>query len=112
MNPYDDSFYKPVKVIGRVMPEEEARAEEEKGNHVTKTDAGYRRIVSAPKPEDIVEIDAIRALLDADQIVVLDEGRVAGKGTHRQLLEDCPQYLEIALSQLSEEELALGGDAA
>ena len=38
--------------------------------------------------------------------------RLLGIGTHRQLLEDCPQYLEIASSQLSEEELALGGDVA
>lgn len=70
VNPYDDSFYKPVKLIGRVMTEEEALAEEEKGNHVKKVEGGYRRIVSAPKPEDIVEIDAIRALLDAGQIVI------------------------------------------
>ena len=50
VNPYDDSFYKPVKVIGRVMTREEADAEEEKGNYVTKVEGGYRRIVSAPKP--------------------------------------------------------------
>ena len=49
VNPYDDSFYKPVKVIGRVMTREEADAEEEKGNYVTKVEGGYRRILSAPK---------------------------------------------------------------
>ena len=70
VNPYDDSFYKPVKVIGRVMSREEADAEEEKGNYVTEVEGGYRRIVSAPKPEDIVEIDAIRALSDAGQVVI------------------------------------------
>ena len=60
----------PSKIIGRVMTEEEAEAEEKKGNHVTKVADGYRRIVAAPKPVDIVEMDAIRALTDADQIVV------------------------------------------
>ena len=70
VNPYDDSFYKPVKVIGRLMTKEEADAEEEKGNYVVKVDGGYRRIVSAPKPEDIVEIDSIRALSDAGQVVI------------------------------------------
>ena len=70
VDPYDEAFYKPSKIIGRVMTEEEAEAEEKKGNHVTKVADGYRRIVAAPKPVDIVEVDAIRALTDADQIVV------------------------------------------
>ncbi len=70
VDPYDDAFYHPSKVIGRVMTEEEAEAEEKKGNHVVKTGEGYRRIVAAPQPVDIIEIDAIRALLCADQIVI------------------------------------------
>lgn len=70
VDPYDEAFYKPSKIIGRVMTEEEAEAEEKKGNHVVSTKDGFRRIVAAPKPMDIVEIDAIRALSDADQIVV------------------------------------------
>ena len=70
VDPYDEAFYKPGKVIGRVMTEEEAEAEEKKGNHVTAVEGGFRRIVAAPKPMDIVEIDAIRALSDADQVVV------------------------------------------
>lgn len=69
-DPYDEAFYQPSKVIGRVMNAEEAEAEEQKGNHVVQVENGYRRIVAAPKPMDIVEIDAIRALCDADQVVI------------------------------------------
>ena len=71
VDPYDDAFAEPIKVIGRYMTAEEAAAEEEKGNFVVEEKGkGFRRIVAAPKPKDIVEIDAIRALLDADQIVI------------------------------------------
>lgn len=70
VDPYDEAFYEPSKLVGRVMGREEALAEEKKGNHVTETEAGYRRIVAAPKPMEIIEIDAVRALLDADQVVV------------------------------------------
>lgn len=70
VDPYDEAFYHPSKIIGRVMTKEEALEEEKKGNHVTETPQGYRRIVAAPKPMNIVEIDAIRTLSDADQVVV------------------------------------------
>lgn len=70
VDPYDDAFYAPTKIVGRVMTKEEAEEEEKKGNHVTEVEGGYRRIVAAPKPVDIVEIDAIRALSDADQVVI------------------------------------------
>lgn len=70
VDPYDDAFYHPAKIIGRVMDADEAELEEKKGNYVTKAQGGYRRIVAAPKPIDIVEIESIRALLDADQVVI------------------------------------------
>ena len=70
VDPYDEAFYHPAKVIGRVMTKEEAEEEEKKGNHVTEVEDGYRRIVASPKPMDIVEIDAISALSDADQVVI------------------------------------------
>ena len=70
VDPYDEAFYHPTKVIGRVMTKEEAEEEEKKGNHVTEVEGGYRRLVASPKPMDIVEIDAISALSDADQVVI------------------------------------------
>ena len=71
VDPYDEAFAEPIKVIGRYMTKEEAEAEEEKGNFVVEEEGkGFRRVVAAPKPTDIVEIDAIRTLLDADQVVI------------------------------------------
>ncbi|MDR0292980.1 MAG: ABC transporter ATP-binding protein/permease [Oscillospiraceae bacterium] len=55
----------------------------------------------------LIVAQRIGTIMDADRIVVLDEGRVAGIGTHKELLETCGVYKEIAMSQLSEEELAV-----
>lgn len=74
VDPFDRAFSNPTKVIGRYMTEEEAKAEEAKGNYVVKEDKGYRRIIAAPKPQDIYEIDAVRTLLDARQIVIAAGG--------------------------------------
>ena len=78
-----------------------------------KTDAALRRELAARLSDKTVVIVAqrISTVLNADLIVVLDEGRVVGKGTHEQLMESCEEYREIAMSQLSEAELN-GGDAA
>lgn len=70
VDPYDEAFYKPGKQIGRILSEDEATAEEAKGNHVAKVEGGYRRVVATPKPMEIVELDSIKALLDADQVVI------------------------------------------
>lgn len=70
VDPYDDAFYEPQKAIGRYMSKDDADIEVSKGNYVIKEADGYRRIVAAPKPIDIVEIEAIKTLSDADQVVI------------------------------------------
>ncbi|MBQ0000852.1 MAG: carbamate kinase [Clostridiales bacterium] len=75
IDPYDEAFAEPTKIIGRILTEEEAQAEEEKGNFVTKvSDNAYRRILAAPMPQKIVEIDSVRALVGAGQIVIAAGG--------------------------------------
>ena len=54
----------------------------------------------------ILVAQRIGTILDADQIIVLDEGKVVGHGTHKELMKNCPVYQDIAYSQLSKEELA------
>ncbi len=71
VDPYDEAFYEPTKLIGRNMSAEDAEIEIKKGNYVQEDPGkGFRRIIAAPKPIDIVEIEAIRTLADADQIVI------------------------------------------
>lgn len=70
VDPFDKAFSKPSKVIGRLMTKEEADEEVSKGNRVIEVEDGYKRIVAAPKPVDIFEIDAVRVLADAGQIVI------------------------------------------
>lgn len=78
-----------------------------------KTDAALRRALHSRMGGKTVIIVAqrIATIMHADKIVVLDEGRVAGMGTHDQLMQSCDLYREIAYSQLSEKELAGGGVA-
>ena len=71
VDPYDEAFYEPTKLIGRNMSAEDAEIEVKKGNYVKEEPGkGFRRIIAAPKPIDIVEIEAIRTLADAGQIVI------------------------------------------
>ena len=75
-----------------------------------KTDQALRKALKEKVGESTIIIVAqrINTVLDADQIVVMDEGRMAGIGTHEELMQSCEVYKEIALSQLSEEELERG----
>ena len=73
-----------------------------------KTDAKLRRTLTKYTENAVVLIVAQRVstIMNAEQIIVLDEGKIVGKGTHKELLKTCPEYREIAESQLSKEELA------
>lgn len=76
------------------------------------TDARLRQALARECADTAVLVVAQRVatVMGADQIVVLDEGRVVGQGTHEELLRSCPEYLEIAKSQLSANELGLEED--
>ena len=73
-----------------------------------KTDSALRRALKEKTGDSTVLIvtQRVATVKRADQIIVLDEGRVVGKGKHKDLLETCETYREIASSQLSKEELA------
>jgi ATP-binding cassette subfamily B protein len=77
-----------------------------------KTDSALRKALAAKvgagsdRPATVIIVaQRISTILAADQIIVLDEGKIAGIGTHRELLQNCPTYQEIARSQLSEAEI-------
>jgi ATP-binding cassette subfamily B protein len=74
-----------------------------------KTDAKLREALATSASDSAVVVVAqrIATIMRATQIIVLDDGRVVGQGTHEELLRSCPTYLEIAQSQLSSAELGL-----
>ena len=71
-----------------------------------KTDTALRKALSEKTKDSVVIIVAQRVstILNADQIIVLEDGKMVGKGNHRQLVESCEEYKQIAQSQLSEAE--------
>lgn len=73
-----------------------------------KTDAALRRAFKekAANSTLLIVTQRVSTIKNAEQIIVLDEGRIVGKGTHRELMESCEPYQEIAMSQLTREELA------
>ncbi len=73
-----------------------------------KTDVALRKALKSEikKSTVIIVAQRISTILQADQILVLDDGKIVGKGTHKELLKNCEVYQQIALSQLSKEELA------
>lgn len=74
-----------------------------------KTDLEVRENIKKELPEvtKIIVAQRIGTIMHANEILVMEEGKVVGQGKHEELLQSCPTYLEIALSQLSKEELGL-----
>ena len=74
-----------------------------------KTDRELRNALKAETEgkTKLIVAQRIGTIMGADRIIVLDEGRIVGMGTHKELLKSCEVYRQIALSQLSEEELAI-----
>lgn len=98
VDPYDEAFYEPTKRIGRYMSKDDADVEIRKGNYVAEImGKGYRRVIAAPKPIDIVEIETIKTLADADQVVIacggggipVIEQQNALKGASAVIEKDC-----------------------
>jgi ATP-binding cassette, subfamily B, multidrug efflux pump len=73
-----------------------------------KTDAALRRRLREKTAAStlLIVTQRVSTILNADQIIVLEEGRVVGRGTHHELMKDCQVYREIAMSQLGQEALA------
>ncbi len=73
-----------------------------------KTDAALRRAFKEKAADStlLVVTQRVSTVKNAEQIIVVDEGKIVGKGTHRELVENCETYKEIALSQLTKEELS------
>lgn len=98
VDPYDEAFYEPTKRIGRYMSKDDADVEIRKGNYVAEImGKGYRRVIAAPRPIDIVEIETIKTLADADQVVIacggggipVIEQQNALKGASAVIEKDC-----------------------
>ena len=71
------------------------------------TDLNLRKALNQNLSDSTIIIvgQRVASIMDADQILVMDEGRIVGKGTHKQLMESCEEYQQIAYSQLSKEEV-------
>lgn len=104
VDPYDDAFFEPTKVIGRPMTKEQADVELEKGNLVVEVEDGFKKVVAAPKPLDIVEIDSINTLVNAGHVVIACGGGGIPVMEQNHLLKGASAVIEkdIAAAKLAE----------